>query len=419
MRREKKAGPARAPAAEGGPSGVPPRVGSISTKAVTTVGTEEARKAASKLPAQEPTRRSIRIDAKAVPASVIPTNENYYGTLEKHSAEEEDMQSHEQTPASSHEFPEVTVTKQVAGMTSKQSLATISEMSATEETSRVSSKPTPSPAAMKESNMRSDNSMQVFMLSSSLQSPTATAISAQSPINQKKITAEAAQGNIMTEQSPATKSKVAAKEDASMTPRTSMQAPRAIRTSLTFSESASPAKQSQKQIMNMVDMNKVEREDDMQNSRSAGENVLASSPSQQDAEGVPAVFSFKKLRAAESSRASETTTPPRVGPNTPSPDTFFTPEMEAKKDPLAGGMLQNMIMRLESAMGMAMENLKGLRENQHGLRENQNALIQTQNTLIAMQQQTEAVGQHNTKDINQLRQQTEFKHVSGMEQIHA
>jgi hypothetical protein len=46
--------------------------------------------------------------------------------------------------------------------------------------------------------------MQVFMISSSLQSPTATAISAQSPINQKKITAEAAQGNIMTEQSPAT-----------------------------------------------------------------------------------------------------------------------------------------------------------------------------------------------------------------------
>jgi hypothetical protein len=119
MRREKKAGPARAPeveggpsgvpprvgsistkavttvgretnrasTAEGGPSGVPPRVGSISTKAVTTVGTEEARKAASKLPAQEPTRRSIRIDAKAVPASVIPTNENFYGTLEKHSAE--------------------------------------------------------------------------------------------------------------------------------------------------------------------------------------------------------------------------------------------------------------------------------------------------------------------------------------------
>jgi hypothetical protein len=410
----------RASTAEGGPSGVPPRVGSISTKAVTTVGTEEARKAASKLPAQEPTRRSIRIDAKAVPASVIPTNENYYGTLEKHSAEEEDMQSHEQASASSHEFPEVTVTKQVAGMTSKQSLATISDMSATEETSRVSSKPTPSPAAMKESNMRSDNSMQVFMLSSSLQSPTATAISAQSPINQKKITAEAAQGNIMTEQSPATKSKVAAKEDASMTPRTSMQAPRAspaqtpidfirktvaaaaqenirqsgmsIRTSLTFSDSASPAKQSQEQIMNMVDMNKVEREDDMQNSRSAGENVLASSPSQQDAEGVPAVFSFKKLRAAESSRASETTTPPRVGPNTPSPDTFFTPEMEATKDPLAGGMLQDMIMRLESAMGMAMENLKGLRENQHGLRENQNALIQTQNTLIAMQQQTEVVG---------------------------
>ncbi len=65
------------------------------------------------------------------------------------------------------------------------------------------------------------------MLSSSPQSPTATAISEQSPINKKKITAEAAQGNIMTEQSPATKSKVAAKEDASMTPRTSMQAPRA------------------------------------------------------------------------------------------------------------------------------------------------------------------------------------------------
>jgi hypothetical protein len=156
-----------------------------------------------------------------------------------------------------------------------------------------------------------------------------------------------------------------------------------------------------------------------QNSRSAGENVLASSPAQQDAEGAPAVFIFKKLRTAENSRASETMTPPRVGPNTTSPDTFFTPEMEAKKDPLAGGMLQDMIMRLESAMGMVMENLKDLRENQHGLRENQNALIQTQNTLIAMQQQTEAVGQHNTKDINQLRQQTEFKHVSGMEQIHA
>jgi len=372
------------------------------------------------------------------------------------------MQSHEQASASSHEFPEVTVTKQVAGMTSKQSLATISEMSATEETSGVSSKPTPSPAAMKESNMRSDNSMQVFMLSSSLQSPTATAITVQqSPINQKKITAEAAQGNIMTEQSPATKSKVAAKEDASMTPRTSMQAPRAspaqtpidfirktvaaaaqenirqsgmsIRTSLTFSESASPAKQSQEQIMNMVDMNKVEREDDMQISRSAGENVLASSPSQQGAEGVPAVFSFKKLRTAELSRASETATPPRVGPNTPSPDTFFTPEMEARKDPSAGNRPQDMLMRLESTMEMAMENLTSLTETQHGLRENlksltetqqglrenQNALIQTQNMLIAMQKQTEAVGQNNTKDIKQLRQQTEFKHASVMEQIHA
>jgi len=465
----------RTSTAEGGPSGVTPRVGSISTKAVTTVGTEEARKAASKLPAPEPTRRSLRIDTRAVSAS-IPTSENYYGNLQKHSAEEEDMQSHEQASASSHEFPEVTVTKQVAGMTSKQSLATISEMSATEETSGVSSKPTPSPAAMKESNMRSDNSMQVFMLSSSLQSPTATAITVQqSPINQKKITAEAAQGNIMTEQSPATKSKVAAKEDASMTPRTSMQAPRAspaqtpidfirktvaaaaqenirqsgmsIRTSLTFSESASPAKQSQEQIMNMVDMNKVEREDDMQISRSAGENVLASSPSQQGAEGVPAVFSFKKLRAAELSRASETTTPPRVGPNTPSPDTFFTPEMEARKDPSAGNRPQDMLMRLESTMEMAMENLTSLTETQHGLRENltsltetqhglrenlnsltetqqglrenQNALIQTQNMLIAMQKQTEAVGQNNTKDIKQLRQQTEFKHASVMEQIHA
>ena len=157
----------------------------------------------------------------------------------------------------------------------------------------------------------------------------------------------------------------------------------------------------------------------MQNSRSAREKVLASSPSQQDAKGVPAAFSFKELRAAGSSRASETTTPPRVGPNTPSPDTFFTPEMEAKKDPLAGGMLQDMIMRLESAMGMTMENLKVLRENQYGLRENQNALIQTQNTLIAMQQQTEAVGQNNTKDIKQLRQQTELKHASVMEQIRA
>jgi hypothetical protein len=232
-----------------------------------------------------------------------------------------------------------------------------------------------------------------------------------------------------------------------MTPRTSMQAPRAspaqtpidfirktvaaaaqenirqsgmsIRTSLTFSESASPAKQSQEQIMNMVDMNKVEREDDMQNSGSAGENVLASSPSQQGAEGVPAVFSFKKLRAAELSRASETTTPPRVGPNTPSPDTFFTPEMEARKDPSAGNRPQDMLMRLESTMEMAMENLKSLTENQHGLRENQNALIQTRNMLIAMQKQTEAVGQNNTKDIKQLRQQTEFKHASAMEQIHA
>jgi hypothetical protein len=144
----------------------------------------------------------------------------------------------------------------------------------------------------------------------------------------------------------------------------------------------------------MVDMNKVEREDDMQNSRSAGENVLtsapsqhsrsagenvlASSPSQQDDEGVPAVFSFKKLHTVESSRSSETTTPPRVGPNTQSPDTFFTLEMEAKKDPLPGGMFQDMIMRLESAMGMVMENLKDLRENQHGLRQNQNVLIQTQ-----------------------------------------
>ena len=41
------------------------------------------------------------------------------------------------------------------------------------------------------------------------------------------------------------------------------------------------------------------------------------------------------------------------------------------------------------------------------------------NTLIAMQQQTEAVGQNNTKDISQLRQQTELKHASVVEQIHA
>jgi hypothetical protein len=68
------------------------------------------------------------------------------------------------------------------------------------------------------------------------------------------------------------------------------------------------------QIKNMVDMNKVEREDDMQNSRSAGENVLASAPSQhsrsagehvlasspaqRDAEGVQAVFSFMKLHGS-------------------------------------------------------------------------------------------------------------------------
>ena len=69
----------RAPAVEGGSSGVPPRVGSISTRAVTTVGTEEASKAASKVPAQEPTRRSTRMDTKAVPKSVIPTSKNYYG----------------------------------------------------------------------------------------------------------------------------------------------------------------------------------------------------------------------------------------------------------------------------------------------------------------------------------------------------
>jgi hypothetical protein len=41
------------------------------------------------------------------------------------------------------------------------------------------------------------------------------------------------------------------------------------------------------------------------------------------------------------------------------------------------------------------------------------------NTLIAMQQQTEAVGQNNTKDIKQFRQQTELKYASVMEQIHA
>jgi hypothetical protein len=36
-----------------------------------------------------------------------------------------------------------------------------------------------------------------------------------------------------------------------------------------------------------------------------------------------------------------------------------------------------------------------------------------------MQQQTEAVGQNNTKDIKQFRQQTELKYASVMEQIHA
>jgi hypothetical protein len=36
-----------------------------------------------------------------------------------------------------------------------------------------------------------------------------------------------------------------------------------------------------------------------------------------------------------------------------------------------------------------------------------------------MQQQTEAVGQNNTKDIKQLRQQSELKQTSVMEQIHA
>jgi hypothetical protein len=36
-----------------------------------------------------------------------------------------------------------------------------------------------------------------------------------------------------------------------------------------------------------------------------------------------------------------------------------------------------------------------------------------------MQQQSEAVGQNNTKDIKQLRHQTELKHASVMEQIHA
>ena len=177
MRGGKKAGPGKTPAAEGGSSGVAPRVGSISTRAVTTVGTEEARtKAPGKLSAREnkqapaaeggssgvpprvgsistravTTVVSTRIDTKAVPKSVIPTSKNYYGNLEKHSAEEEDMQSHEQASASSDEFPKVTVTKQVAGMASKESLATISEMSATEETSGVFSKPTPSPAAMRE-----------------------------------------------------------------------------------------------------------------------------------------------------------------------------------------------------------------------------------------------------------------------------
>ena len=74
MRREKKAGPARAPAAEGGPSGVPPRVGSISTKAVTTVGTEEARtKAPAKLSARETSRAST---AEGGPSGVPPRVSN-------------------------------------------------------------------------------------------------------------------------------------------------------------------------------------------------------------------------------------------------------------------------------------------------------------------------------------------------------
>ena len=111
-------------------------------------------------------------------------------------------------------------------------------------------------------------------------------------------------------------------------------------------------------------------------------------------------------------------TPPRTGPSTPSPDTFFTPEMGAKTDPSARMML-DMITRLESEIGISNENQNGLRENQNVLIENQRGLNETQNVLIAMKQRLDATVQDNTKDIKKLKQQTELKHVTLVEQIHS
>lgn len=106
------------------------------------------------------------------------------------------------------------------------------------------------------------------------------------------------------------------------------------------------------------------------------------------------MFSFIKLRPDESSRSSETTTTPRAGPITPSPDIFFTPEMGVKTD-LSVREILDVIKRLESAIGMT-------NENQNKLIENQKSLNATQNKLIANKERLDAVVKDNTKDIKEL-----------------
>jgi hypothetical protein len=94
--------------------------------------------------------------------------------------------------------------------------------------------------------------------------------------------------------------------------------------------------------------------------------VLRRSADNPDVSLSPTVFSFKKLRASERSRSSETTTPPQSGPITSSPDTSFTPEMGVKTDPSAREMfdvIKCLELRLESVIEKVKENQNKLIEN--------------------------------------------------------
>ena len=71
--------------------------------------------------------------------SVIPTNRNYYDTLQEHLVEEDEGKTHGQVSTSSDVFPKVTVMEHLAGVTSRP-LAPIREVTATEDTKEESDK---------------------------------------------------------------------------------------------------------------------------------------------------------------------------------------------------------------------------------------------------------------------------------------